>query len=174
MAEVRNYKVVGRFPNEGMTFKNGIRIEFKAFHYSTSNPIEIATIEGSDAFKEGKKIKRVDKREASGTGPKTSDQVATTTPFSQDPGERNAFEQAKAKLEAEKAELAKMRAELEAEKKALTEGPTDPPGDDPDFGKTGEGPEGDPDKGTKDAGGDDKKDPETKAGDSKKKDSKSK
>ncbi|MGH7890646.1 MAG: hypothetical protein ACREN0_00075, partial [Thermodesulfobacteriota bacterium] len=117
MAEVRNYKIVGKYPNEGLTFKNGIRVQFKGFACTTSNPVEIATIENSDLFKTGK-IKRTDKRETVKVGPDTAGQVTTQTPFSMDPGEKQAFDKEKEAFEAEKKAFMQMKADFENGSKA--------------------------------------------------------
>lgn len=86
MKDSRTYKIIGRYPSEAVNFPNNVRIQFNAYHFTTLNPTEIATIESSDAFKKSKII-RVTERAVDKTGPQTSSGVATTTPFGADKGD---------------------------------------------------------------------------------------
>lgn len=144
MAEMKTYKSTGKYPNEGINFKNGIRIQFKAFHYSTENPIEIATIESSSQFASGGII-RVQKKEIPKTGPETAGQVTTQTGFTQDPGERLAIEKEKEALAKERAEIEQMKKELQEASAGMEPGADTP-------SNQGTEPEKDPGKGSKKKG----------------------
>ena len=110
MKDSRTYKIIGRYPDEGVNFPNNVRIQFRAYHFTTLNPTEIATIESSDAFKRSKII-RIKERTVEKTGPKTSSGVATTTPFGADKGD----------LAKKDAEISEKDKQIEALKKELAE-----------------------------------------------------
>lgn len=127
MAEKRTYKLVGRYPNEAVSFGGTCRVEFKNFFYTTSNPVEISAIESSSMFRDpnAPKILRVDEKTKmkAFSAPKagtTGSPIGLTAPLDSNKD---------AEIDALKARVKSLEAENEEITKILDEKTAEPPSD---------------------------------------------
>lgn len=165
MADKRTYKLVGRYPNEAVSFGSTCRVEFHNFIYTTQNPVEIAAIESSSMF-QAHRIMRVGdeqkQRGAAGKATTTGATIGLKTPLdSNKDSEIEALRKENAALKAENSELSTVLDAKAAEDAKTGDGSKAGEKGDGGDGKT-EDPVGAPDPTT--AAGDDDKKPEDDSG----------